>query len=115
MGIHIDTSEVKHLAADLAAAPAKASAGAARAVTQSAQQVQRDARRFAPVLTGTLREGITVRNAGLSASVSSTAPYADYVEYGTSDTAPQPHMRPAADIAADPLADDVADAGEHIL
>ena len=110
-----DMGEVNHLAADLAAAPAKATAGSTRAVTGSAHQTQRDAQRFAPVLTGALRSGIVVKAAGLSAEVVSTAPYSAFNEYGTSVMAPQPFMRPAADIAADPLADDIGDAGEDIL
>lgn len=111
----IDSSEVDHLAADLAAAPARAAAGSTRAVSKSAQRTQRDARRFAPVLTGALREGITVEDAGLEATIVSTVRYAGYVEYGTSDTAPQPYMRPAAELAGGSLADDVGDAGEDIL
>jgi HK97 gp10 family phage protein len=93
-----DASEVMHLAADLAAAPAKVGAKSVHAVETSAQQTQRNAQRFAPVLTGRLREGIRVEASGLSAEVVSTVRYADYVEYGTSDTAPQPYMRPAADL-----------------
>lgn len=111
----VDSSQVHGLAADLRAAPAKVEAAAVRAVDRSADRVQRDAQRFAPVLTGALRQGIVVDGHGLSVNVISTVSYADYVEYGTSDTAPQPYMRPAADLAVDPLAEDVADAGERIL
>lgn len=111
----IDSAEVDRLAADLAAAPAKVEAKGVRAVEVAAQRTQRNAQRFAPVLTGRLREGIRVETEGLEASVVSTVRYADYVEYGTSDTAPQPYMRPAADLAPDPLADDLGDAGEDIL
>jgi HK97 gp10 family phage protein len=111
----IDASEVNRLAADLAAAPAKVTAKSVVAVDSAAHQTQRAAQRFAPVLTGRLREGIVVEAAGLSASVVSTVRYAEYVEYGTSDTAPQPYMRPAADIASGSLADDLGDAGESIL
>lgn len=110
----VDASEVYHLAADLAAAPAKVEGKSVRAVDTAAHQTQRNAQRFAPVLTGALREGIVVEASGLSASVVSTIRYADYVEYGTSDTAPQPYMRPAADLAPGPLADDLGDAGEDI-
>lgn len=115
MGVHFDTSEVDRLASDLAAAPAKVTADCAVAVSRSAEELQQDARRFAPVLTGALREGIRVEKAGLSASVVSTVRYADYVEYGTSDTAPQPYMRPAADLAGPRLEDAVGDAAEDIL
>lgn len=111
----VDSSQVTALAADLAAAPAKAAAGSTSAVARSAARTKRDAQRFAPVLTGALREGITVIGEGLSATIVSTVRYADYVEYGTSDTAPQPYMRPAADLAGPGLADDVGDAGERIL
>jgi HK97 gp10 family phage protein len=111
----VDSSQVYRLAGDLAAAPAKATVGSVRAVSHSAQRVQRDARRFAPVRTGALRDGIEVTDDGLSSSVVSTVRYADYVEFGTSDTAPQPYMRPAADLAPDPLAEEVANAGEDIL
>lgn len=111
----VDASQVHHLAADLAAAPAKTEPGFIRSVSHAADRTQRNARRFAPVLTGALREGIVVEGHGLTASVVSTIRYADYVEYGTSDTAPQPYMRPAADLAAGPLADDLGDVGEDIL
>lgn len=111
----VDSSQVSRLAADLGAAPVKVAADSTRAVSRSADRTQHDAQRFAPILTGALREGIVVVGEGLTASVVSTAPYADYVEYGTSDTAPQPYMRPAAELAGPRLADDVADAGEHIL
>jgi HK97 gp10 family phage protein len=111
----IDASEVYHLAADLAAAPAKVEAKSVVAIRKSANQTQRDARRFAPVLTGRLREGIEVHAQGLEAEVVSTAPYSVYNEYGTSKMAPHPFMRPAGDLAPDPLADDLGDAGEDIL
>lgn len=110
-----DSSQVWHLAADLHAAPAKVTAGAVGDVSEAARDLQRNAQRFAPVLTGELREGIVVSGRGLSATVSSTVRYAGYVEYGTSDTAPQPHMRPAAELAAGPLADDLGDTGADIL
>lgn len=111
----VDSSEVQRLAADLAAAPAKVAGKSAHAVARTAQQTKRDAQRFAPVLTGALREGIDVEVSGLEASIVSTVRYSDYVEYGTSDTAPQPYMRPAADLAGGPLADGLGDAGEDIL
>jgi len=110
-----DASEVNHLAADLAAAPAKVAAGSPRQVNSAAQGLQRDAQRFAPVLTGRLRESIRVTGHGLSAEVVATARYSDYVEYGTSDTAPQPFMRPAAELAGPRLADGLGDVGEDIL
>jgi HK97 gp10 family phage protein len=95
MGFNV--SQVEHLAADLAKAPAAMAAGAAVAVTTTAQQIARDAQSMAPVLSGALRASITAKSHGLEGTVSATERYAAYVEYGTSDTAPQPFMRPAAD------------------
>jgi len=92
-----DVSEVDHLAADFAAAPAVVAVGSAVVVGNSVQQIARDAQDLAPELTGDLRAKIRGESQGLSGSVVSESDHAAYVEYGTSDTAPQPHMRPAAD------------------
>lgn len=120
--ISFDVSEVHLLAADLAAAPAKVTAECVGVVTHVADQFKDDARRFAPELTGALRRGIESHAHGLSAEVTASSlaggadrEYSDYVEYGTSDTRPQPYMRPAADLAVQRLADGAGDAGEHIL
>lgn len=117
-----DTAEVDRLAADLATAPAKVTAVCVTVVAHVAQQVERDAQRFVPVLTGALHDGISSTAHGLSATISAASlaggavrEYADYVEYGTSDTRPQPFMRPAAELAYGRLADGAGDAGEHIL
>lgn len=85
--------------ADLAKAPA-----VKRQEETVADRVLAEARRLAPVLTGTLRRSLTVvevRNArgqteyrvGWDLSI---AEYGPAVEFGTEDTAPQPHLRPAA-------------------
>jgi HK97 gp10 family phage protein len=111
----MDAVEVDHLAADLAAGPAKVDARSVKDIARTAQATQRNARRFAPVLTGELRESITVIARGLTADVEATARYAAYVEYGTSDTRPQPFMRPAAELAGQRMEDDASDAGEDIL
>lgn len=111
----VDTSQVDHLAADLAAAPAKVAGESVGAVARNARETQRHAQRFAAKLTGFMSEHIEVRAAGLTAEIVSTARYSDYQEYGTSVMAPHPFMRPAADLAAGPLADDLGDAGEDIL
>jgi len=119
--INLDASEVDHLAADLAAAPARVVAESTLVVAKVAQQTKRNAQRFAPVDTGHLHGSIQVLAHGLSATIAASTgdgahrEYADYVEFGTSDTRPQPFMRPAADLAADPLEDGLADAAEHIL
>jgi HK97 gp10 family phage protein len=69
-----------------------------------AQAVAADARSCVPVLTGTLRRGITSGGSGLTyvAGVSGPAePYAHYVEYGTSDQMARPFMRTGARREAD--------------
>lgn len=68
-------------------------------------RVRDEARRLAPVRTGALRRSITVANVynretgqvefhvGWNKSI---AWYGGVVEMGSEDTAPQPHLRPAA-------------------
>ncbi len=51
------------------------------------------AQAYVPVDTGRLQESITAGPTGVTSDVE----YAGFVEYGTSDTAAQPYMRPAAD------------------
>lgn len=110
-----DFSEVDHLAADLAAAPAKAHVGSVRAVASTTRSTQRDAQYFAPERTGFLHDNIVAESHGLHGRVISLADYSEYVEDGTDDTPAQPFMRPAAEVNVDRLADGVGDAGEDIL
>lgn len=63
-----------------------------------------EAKRRAPVRTGYLRSNITAAKAGKNAAdVISAAPYAAYVEFGTSKMAPRSHMRPAIDATMDDM------------
>lgn len=69
-----------------------------------APRMESEAYRLAPILTGELRESIqaTVGQDGrgvrlvLAAGVGGLAPYAPYVELGTSRMRAQPYLRPAA-------------------
>lgn len=97
--ISVDTSQVEALAAALGVAAAKTIPAATAAVAETANDAAETARGLAPVDTGALRGSIDVTVSGLSAEVGSDIRYAGYVEYGTSDTAPQPFMGPAADQA----------------
>lgn len=110
-----DASQVYALEADLAAAPAQVTAEAVRAVDHNTDEMARDAREFAPVLTGNLRARIRAMSLGLTGRVVSEADYGGYVEHGTSDTPAQPYMRPASELAGPRLADDLGDIGEDIL
>lgn len=110
-----DYTQVDHLAADLAAAPAKVELVSAGAVADTVRHGENDAQRFAPVRTGFLRGNIRGYALGLTGLLISLAKYSEYVEDGTSDTAPQPFMRPAAELMAGRLEKGLGDAGEDIL
>lgn len=71
----------------------------------AAGKILRDeAKRRAPVRTGYLRSNITAKKAGKNAAdVISAAPYAAYVEFGTSKMAPRAHLRPAIDASMDDM------------
>jgi len=88
---------------------AVADAVQAQAVQQQlravASEVRDDARRLAPVRTGALRRSITVAQVNDPSTGQAEyrvgwdrtiAPYGPMIELGTEDTAPQPHLRPAA-------------------
>jgi HK97 gp10 family phage protein len=67
-------------------------------VEEAAQQVAAVAREKAPVDTGALRDSITVVEAeGNSRDVIADVRYANFVEFGTSDTEPEPFLRPAVE------------------
>lgn len=72
----------------------------------AAGKILRDeAKRRAPVRTGFLRSKITAKKAGKNgADIISAAPYAAYVEFGTSKMAARSHMRPAIEATIDDMA-----------
>lgn len=61
----------------------------------TAKAVAKDARAKAPVATGRLRSSITSEMDGDTAIVRAEAPYAAYVELGTSRAGAQPYLKPA--------------------
>lgn len=71
-------------------------------------KVADEMRPHAPVDTGRLRASIQPSSEGVRVGV----PYAGFVEYGTSDTAPQPFAQPAVNRLADPAA---RDAGDRVI
>lgn len=104
------------LARDLARAAVQTPSRAGDAIEDVATRMLHTAEALAPVLTGNLRASGSVRRSGLmGAEVIFDAPYADYVEHGTSDTAPQPFLGPAADIHTPSVDEAVADALDRLL
>jgi HK97 gp10 family phage protein len=70
---------------------------AALAVQKGAYDVEANAKRFAPVLTGLLRNSIqTHRLDSLTWEVESPVHYSVFQEYGTRYMSAQPYMTPAA-------------------
>jgi HK97 gp10 family phage protein len=67
------------------------------------KKVAGDMRSFAPVSTGDLRDSIRETSDGVKVGVN----YGVYVEFGTSDTAPQPFATPAVNRNIKPAAQDL--------
>lgn len=99
ISISVDTSDAEQVFARFAA---KATRQTKQAVAEAALDIQRYAKRNAPVRTGALRGSISIDFIkGLSAQVSAKMPYSVHVEYGTHKANAQPYMRPAAEKAKD--------------
>lgn len=96
--ITVDVSEVRALATELGAAAAAVPTRAAATLRERVAAAEDTMRAAAPVATGDLRDSIgTTWEGPLAAEVGPTVDYAGFVEGGTSDTAPQPFVGPAAD------------------
>lgn len=92
-----DFTQVAKLAADLGKASAEATRKASLVVQKTASGIENDAKQFAPVDTGALRNSISATVRSLHAEIGPTVNYAPYIEFGTWRAAPQPFMGPAAD------------------
>ncbi len=103
--ISIDTSDVHRLVATLDTAGARAGARASAVVRATAARVEAQAKAFAPVDTGKLRNSIGTdltgdgRSNAVEAQVGPTAAYGAFVELGTSRMGPQAYLGPAFDRA----------------
>ena len=99
--IRQDWEELKKLAVTFQVAAAH---DFSNEVLKAGKILRDEAKRRAPVRTGYLRSNITATKAGRNAAdVVSAAPYAAYVEYGTSKMAPRAHLRPAIDATLDDM------------
>lgn len=105
MTVSFDTSELDGLASDLAAAGPKVRAASSSEMTAAAAQLRDDARNAAPVDTGELKSSIHVRGGKGYRDIIADARHAFFVEFGTSDTPPQPYMWPQVPAAEKRLAD----------
>lgn len=87
------------LTAELSAAGLSAGMQAARAVRETAIDVENLAKQLAPVDTGTLRRSIhhEVSAGGLEAEIGTDVEYGPHQEYGTSVMPPAPFLGPALD------------------
>ena len=92
-----DFSAVERHAVELGKVGPRIVKQARAAVTLATLGTEREAKMFAPVDTGNLRNSISSEIRGLTGVVGPTAEYAEYVEFGTSRMAPSAFMGPATD------------------
>jgi len=97
----IDIKGLPALERKLALLPGLVRSAGSRAVRDETDEAADDARRNAPVKTGTLRESVQSEydDKSIRGRVAATARYAKFVEHGTDDTPAQPFMLPAAEAA----------------
>jgi HK97 gp10 family phage protein len=89
VSVNIDTGPLDSLTAALPG-------NAKKAIMEGAYMVEGDAKQFAPVDTGALRNSIeTEEGKGISAIVHDGVEYGKYQEFGTYKMAAQPFMIPA--------------------
>lgn len=115
--ITIDTTELRVLASDIAAAGFRAPAAVAQVIRDQAEQVAARAKASAPVLTGRTRAsiGVTYQDAGMTAVIGPTTRYALFPEFGTARMSPRPFMGPALDAQAVPFAEALGRMAEGLL
>lgn len=88
---------VAALTVELNEAAARAPHRAQLVLRKTAADIQRSAKRRAPVDTGNLRNSISTSVFGLHAEIGPTASYGIYQELGTSVMPPHPYLTPAFD------------------
>lgn len=113
--VDFDTTGLRRLAADISAADEVNTRRASAALRKTALDIEADAKIFAPVDTGALKNSITSDISEFHAEIGPTVDYAHYVENGTSRMRGQPYMRPAADRRIPPFRRRIAEIGGDIL
>lgn len=115
MPLLIDTSEVHALAGEMRAYCDIVPARAGLALSKVLHDMAGTAQGLVAVDTGLLKSTIRAEVSGLDGYVIADTEYADYVEDGTSEQAPQPYMGPAFDQHEPRLEDALGQLGERIL
>lgn len=96
-----DAKGLRDFGADLTKAGLKAHALAVQVVQKTAADITADAKSFAPVDTGNLKNSIGYdlfnKQGDVGAEIGPTASYGIHQEFGTSRMAPQPFLNPAFD------------------
>lgn len=94
-----DLGEIHSLAAELTDMASGVNRHAAKAVRETAVDVENLAKQLAPVDTGTLRRSIhhEISDDGLDAEVGTDVEYGPAQEFGTSVMPPAPYLGPALD------------------
>lgn len=115
MDVTFDTSALNAVVADLGKAPARIVPLARRVVVKAAADMERDAKAFAPVDTGALRNSIGTSLSGLSAEIGPTVNYGAFVELGTSRMGPRAYLGPAFDRHAGEYVDALTQAAARAL
>lgn len=118
----IDTLELEAFVETLERAAGQVSLEARSAAFKTARKIVRTAKRRVPVRTGRLRSSIAVSpdteagRAGVSiAGVVASAPYAGFVEFGTSRMRPRPYLRPAFEKHRPEFIEELSDIGIDLL
>lgn len=107
VSVYVDgVEELNEISVQLHRASGRVGAGAQKALKGAAEFVEANAKAIVPVDSGRLQGSIGPprysgdgRFGDSEATITASADYAVYVEYGTRDTAPQAFMGPSADRA----------------
>lgn len=111
MGVSVDASQLRNLGIEISYDADQVGEKVAVGMRKIGYSIEGTAKILVPVDTGNLLSSIGTKVSGgasagfIEVEVSATTNYADYVEYGTSEMAPQPYMGPAFDQHAGDVGD----------
>ena len=98
MEVHVEIAGIERLTARIDKAVTSLDPKIQEGLRIVGENIVADAKAFAPVKTGRLRDSINGIVYGNMLEVHVEAEYAAYVEYGTSRMMPRPFLRPAFEI-----------------